>query len=486
MPSADLTCAPRNGELRGTSDRRLQVLTWVALSLSALAIIGAARGDLWLDEIWSLAFARNARSVADIFVRFHNDNNHPLNTLFLHFLGNPQALIVYRLLAILCGVGSVYLASRIARADWGGPEALGATILTGASFPLLLYFSEARGYAPALFFALAGYAAWRRISRRFGTGTLLGFWACAVLGFLSHATFILAAMAFLAGSLVQEIRTAGPLAKRALRVAVLHLPPLVFFAGWYVFFLRPMTIGKGPILGTGPVIGQAAALLLGLPDAPGFRAAAVILTLALIAAGILSLRDERRVLGAFFLTVLLAAPALLLLLSRPQFLYFRYLIVCFPFFLLLLARAACEAARRLPARWRWVPWVALALVVAGQVPRDFRLLTVGRGQYSAAFQYVVEHSPPGVVRIASDQDFRNEMLFDFYAPRVPPPSHLRYVERAQWFVETPDWFLVHSQDASFQPLATVSAEGAGLFRLVKTYPYAGYSGWTWYLYQRVK
>jgi hypothetical protein len=56
---------------------------WLAFLLSSALIVAAARGDLWLDELVSLSFARNAHSIADIFVRFPYDNNHPLNTLFL-------------------------------------------------------------------------------------------------------------------------------------------------------------------------------------------------------------------------------------------------------------------------------------------------------------------------------------------------------------------------------------------------------------------
>ncbi|HEY1302347.1 MAG TPA: hypothetical protein VGF24_02280, partial [Vicinamibacterales bacterium] len=43
----------------------------------------AARGDLWLDELWSLSFARQLDSPLQIWTSIHHDNNHPLNTLYL-------------------------------------------------------------------------------------------------------------------------------------------------------------------------------------------------------------------------------------------------------------------------------------------------------------------------------------------------------------------------------------------------------------------
>src|SRR5512135_3181929 len=59
----------------------------------AMVLVGAvlralaARGDLWLDEIWSIEWARKAGSFLGVFTNVHVDNNHYLNTLFLRALG---------------------------------------------------------------------------------------------------------------------------------------------------------------------------------------------------------------------------------------------------------------------------------------------------------------------------------------------------------------------------------------------------------------
>ncbi len=48
------------------------VIKWEEITLAACAlismmlIIGAASGDLWLDEIWSLNFTKNINSALDI------------------------------------------------------------------------------------------------------------------------------------------------------------------------------------------------------------------------------------------------------------------------------------------------------------------------------------------------------------------------------------------------------------------------------------
>ena len=121
--------------------------------MAAGLITAAARGDLWLDEVYSISFAESASSVWEIFSRFQVDNNHVLNTLYLYLIGKHKLLMIYRLLSIFTGFGSVLLVGLIAR-KWGLLEQLFSLLLAGTSYPLILLFSEARGYAPAIFFAL--------------------------------------------------------------------------------------------------------------------------------------------------------------------------------------------------------------------------------------------------------------------------------------------------------------------------------------------
>ena len=103
----------------------------------------AATGDLWLDEIWSIRVAQAARIPTEILTRFHHDNNHVLNTLFLWFVGVQSTLFIYRLLAVASGMVALLLVGYLARA-WGSAEILLSVALTGFSYPLVLYFSEAR------------------------------------------------------------------------------------------------------------------------------------------------------------------------------------------------------------------------------------------------------------------------------------------------------------------------------------------------------
>lgn len=452
--------------------------------LSAALIVAAARGDLWLDELLSLSFARTSHSIADIFVRLHYDNNHPLNTVFLYWAGVHETLFVYRSFAVLCGIGSVVLVGYIAVRSWGSLEALCGMVLVGTSYPLLLYFSEARGYAPAIFFALAAYALLRENLRRFHPARLILFWAASILGVLSHSTFIMATVAFCVADMAHEIRASGSWRRKASQFAAHHALPLAFFVWWYGFFLRDMVIAGGPVYSEWSVLSRASALILGFPGAPGFPMAAMATVLAVIVAGAILLSQEGDPQWAFFLTVLCIAPAMMLIAARPTYLYFRYFILGFPFFYLLLSRMLCRGWRSWPNRGRWVLATCTALLIAGQTPRVYSLLTLGRGSYSGALAGIVKHSPNGIVFIGSDQDFRNHLLFAFYAPRVSGGDRLRYIEQPQWGEYPPDWFIVQSQEPSYRPPGGISVPNIGGCLLVDEYGFSGDSGWSWFLYRR--
>ena len=63
----------------------MAALVLLALAGSALRI-AAAFDQFWLDEVWSWSLAQRARSWLDVLTLAH-DNNHQLNTLWIHVLG---------------------------------------------------------------------------------------------------------------------------------------------------------------------------------------------------------------------------------------------------------------------------------------------------------------------------------------------------------------------------------------------------------------
>ncbi len=464
--------------------RRSRLGLWLTCTMLSILILAAARGDLWLDEIWSLVLARSAHSAGDVFLRFKHDNNHPLNTLFLYLLGDQKHLYMYRLLPVLSGIGSLFLMGHLALKRWGYPEALLSVVLAGTSYPLLLYFSEARGYAPAILCALAAY------SLRFGKGqgSLWGrwvaFWLVSALGILSHASFILVLAALAAGDMVVELPRLGSPRDKIRGFLAWHGPPLACFAGWYFWFLREMEIGGGPVNSIWGVVGQALTLLVGLQGLWFGTGLAILVFILVVVLGTTLLYRTRDDSWAFYPALLPIAPACLLVATHPEYFYFRYLIVCFPFFYLLLARLMGEGYRKSSPPWRWSVLAVTGLFLAGEAVGVIQLLRFGRGNYSAALASILAHAPGESVRIASDHDFRNRIMVEFYAPRIKDGNRLAYVVRARWQSERPDWFLTHSQDPAFQPPARIGLGGAGIYQFRDAFPFSGDSGWSWFLYQR--
>jgi hypothetical protein len=454
-----------------------------AYLVSGALIIAAARGDLWLDEIWSLSLARTAKTSIDVLTHFHHDNNHILNTLFLKLAGDQQSLFIYRLFAVFSGIGALFVVGLLAR-NWGSLEALISVLLTGTSYPLLLYFSEARGYAPAILFGLLSYLLLRQNRDDFRLYRIPLFWTVSILGVVSHLTFLIVSTALLVLSLVHESRVDESLKRRASRVLLHHLPPFVFLVWLYMIFVRDMVTGGGPIDTKWNVIAQASGLVLGFPQEPAFQAIAVICVAGLLAMGTYTLRRNGDEEWLFYPTVLFFTPMLMLILTRSKYLYFRYLLVSFPFFYLLLSYLLGSWCRSGLKSKRWLVVMVVALIVVGQTHKSYQLLIFGRGSYSAALVHIAENSPEGAVRIGGDHDFRNRIIVEFYAPRLSITQRLRYVAQSDWYRETPDWLVTHSQDTSYQHPPEITVLDVGVYRFIDAYRFGGISGWNWYLYRR--
>src|SRR5262249_29649009 len=115
-----------------------------------------ARGELWLDEIWSLHLIDQIRS-GEVLPSIATDNNHYLNTLYLSLVGPDQPPLVIRALSILLGTAGVAMAGWLQRG-----RGTGAVILTmglvALAYPMVNAGSEARGYAGMMLCALISIA----------------------------------------------------------------------------------------------------------------------------------------------------------------------------------------------------------------------------------------------------------------------------------------------------------------------------------------
>jgi hypothetical protein len=433
---------------------------WVGLAAVLVAGIAlrviASLDDFWLDEILSWKVAMSARSVGDLLTSpaARTDNNHLLNTLWLYLLGDRPWWPAYRTLSLATGSAAIVLSAIGLRRV----EACAVVVLLAFSYPMVVYSSEARGYAPAIFFAAAGFLALRRFLDTQKPLFAILFSASCILGLLSHLTFA----HFYLAAFVLSLRT-----KRGEDLALLHAPVLVAGIALYFTFIQHITVLGSPDVSVMHVVWQTLRLVTG---------GSAFLTLLLLPVSLLLVWRSRREWFWFFLTGVLLAPALFLAI-RPAGdpLFPRYFLVSTWMAFLLIATAADVAWQCRCGRFAII-LLALAYL-AGNARQLLPFLRDGRGHYRDALAYAAADSAGPTVTIAGDNEFRARPLIDFYAsytdkPVVAFPPNL------------PEWFLV----ADLQPHAAASPtiDLAGQpYAFHREFTYSGgLSGWSWYLYHR--
>ncbi len=466
--------------------RRAWLLVLAAAVLGGLARLGCLGGEFWLDEIWSFELAHDAASPGAILFATRHDNNHHLNTLWLSPWPAGLWWGWYRLHAVAAGLASIVLAARVARRK-GAVEAVLAALLVACCSWLVLAGAEARGYALAVCFALLALdALWSYLDTR-SHGALGLFWLAALLGFLSHLTFVHAYLGFVVWSLrrfARERRSPGDEVRRLLLV---HGVPAAFFAVFYLGSIRGMEVGGGPPAGTLEVLARLVGLGLGGPAGGWESLPFAVAAVGLLAGGLIRLRREGDDVWAFFAVTVVASPALFLLFRRQEFLFERYLFVPFTFFLLLSALPLATLLRRGGAA-RLAALALLAVFLVGNAWTVGNFVAAGRGQFHEALAWVVEHDSSDVVRVTGDHDFRVAEYVRFYTSYLPSGRNVRYLGKEEVEAEGgADWLLEHRNDLDRRPPpGERERDAAGYeYRLVKSYPSRGFGAWGWFIYRRV-
>ena len=298
------------------------------LVLAALVVLGAAvrvalaRGDLWLDELWSLSFARQITWPWEVLTAIHHDNNHPLNTLALYLTvtvaGAHGPSMVYRVLPLLAGLATIPLLYWTESHKQDPVSRISGVIAAGlcaSSFLAILYSSEARGYTPAAFFAVLAFAMVR--TRELATGRARALFAIVIaLGLLSHLTFLFVYAGLAAWTFARLV-----VHRRDLRGWIaLHQIPLVVIVGVYLVDAGKLVYGGGPAFSVLDVVTRVLSLTAGGPDVGAQRWSAMLRTAAAAAFAIWLLVRARNDEWIFFVTSLLVAPALMFLVYEPRFL----------------------------------------------------------------------------------------------------------------------------------------------------------------------
>jgi hypothetical protein len=456
--------------------------TALVVVIGAAVRVWAAQGDFWLDEVWSYARARTVDSPTAVFTQMRHDNNHHLMTLWLYFVGPQENWTLLRLPSLVAGVGSVILSAWIAR-RWSKVAMLAAAILTASSYVLIIYSSEARGYALAGFFSLAG---WLALLRYFAAGrwlSLLSFWLMASLGILSHLT----ALHFYVGTIIWSAarlsRTSANTVRTLRSLGTCHAVPIALVATFYFVSVRGMEIGgSSRPESLAAVLAKTLALSVGRPvESPTVQ---FLFGLVALAAGIVSLRfmrQEKCDQWIFFAVTVFISPLVSLPAQTSAGLFVRYFYINIVFFLLLLGYLLGRC-------WSLGIWgravfvMALAAIVAGNILclRDFA--HGGRGQYKAALGYMAENSPGRSLEIATDQK-RNRLMLAYYAAYLPAGKQLNYYTTDEMTDRQPEWFVTVYGEPGKPHRSGVSIAGHD-YMLTRVFRHAGLSGFDWAVYRR--
>jgi len=361
-------------------------------------------------------------------------------------------------------------------------QALIAAVLFDFCFSLVQFSSEARGYALAVFFALAAFLLLERDLERPRPWQAVGFGCCASLAFLSHLTavFILPGALVYAGA--RRRRRGEPglgvLAGCARLVAI----PALAFAALYWVDLRHLLVEGGEPVVLSLLAVQTVGYTLGLPIVPQQAVPWLLLAAAPLVASLVRLQRAGDPVWIFHLLTIVVTPAAVLFTFRPEVIALRYFLVSIAFYLL----AVCDGLAALFQRRTWGAVAAsafLALFVAGNVTHVRGFLRDGRGHYLAALRLMVDPTSPRSVRIGGDHDFRNGTVLGFYARYLPPRARFRYYEWKDWPPDGLDWLIYHGEQRLQQPPKERVDRYGNVY--VRTYHFekTGVSGFYWDLYR---
>lgn len=488
------TCSPSafGGSTPGS---RYAACIAAATLLGFLLRLACIRGDLGLDEAWSLKLVARLHAIGGVFWGLSHDNNHFLNSAWLYIVGQNRPAWLYRLPALVLGTLTVP-----AMARWLGrtsaPAGVAGALLAAVSLPLVDFGSEARGYAGL---ALASIVALDEADRAIalslapnldGTRHARAVWRLALavgLGALFHlamavtvAVIGLSAVLRLAYQTRQVKETIRIAARMVWPSALLLMPSLAAVSGGLIATGR-WTIGDvDPYAGAKLVDGFGDMLLMssGLPDA--FTGVTGVLGTALfvIAVARLRLLSPSRLPLAF--ATFIGLPLGLALARLPNVGYPRYFTVCCIVLLGLQAEAIGTALTRGGLWGRRAVRAGVALVLCSLVLDGFEIWT-GRGAFATTLSIMTTEAAP---TYTSDRAAMVELLLD--TPSRLAGKHPVLVPDSLFCAERPEWYIaVGLHDPRPEAAVTLGpAECSTTYRVRASFLASPLSGTQWTLFRR--
>lgn len=452
--------APQNppcnadGSTSGKFLPRVPNLLILLLLLGMALRLAAARGDLWLDEIMSLNSVQGAGGLIDILSLYH-DNNHVLTSLWLWLVSSFESPIILRALSLTSGLASGLLLMTWPQAPGMSSQAaeIQRLLLMGmwaVSYPLVLYESEARGYAQMVAGGLA--CTWILLSGLKGKLSHLLFLIAGLYCVLGHSSGLLWIAALLGGSLL--VPEGG-----SMRSVMFRWSPMLLFSGiWWLSFISHLPPGSGAHRPWYEVYANLLSVSVGGPtiDASvperallGFGIAALVL-IAFFKISWFERHYDRQI-GIICLLGGVLLPILTVLLLEPRVVYERYFLCTAVLFYLLMGRFGARMWEG--NRAAVVGGAALFLIV--HLSYVHHLISVGRGSYQELLRTVIAQSEPGPIQLWGDHSFRIPTVVGYHKHALSGGMRLEFVAESQ-DAGAPDWLLLHSQAVTWDPPAVVN------------------------------
>ena len=449
----------------------------------------SCRGDLWLDEIWSLALLSKLNHWYQVFALYH-DNNHILNSLLMYLLGPGLESYCYRGVSFISGVLTLWFVWLAIARRSSGERALTLFFLS-FSYLLILYSGEARGYSLALACVAAVWLLLQHCQvNKFSNHHIASALAVSSIGCAAHGSFVgflgIAAPYFL----FSAWRLRSSFNDRVQAIVLAAGLTLVGALSWLLFYryLPPSSGPRGQIF---DVAISTLSLLSGGPEPSAWSANISILALSYAAISIVMIAigwyrswrtDRSEALLFFLLTFIL--PIVAVVVRGGDVLFPRYFLVSVLFGSILAARGLyfilAGAQQSHPVGARLIGAILICMVIAGQFAHISRLNSYSRGESLRFLATIASSESP--VRVAGNHRFRDSILIDYFNSfvRTPAQAMIEYRENDDPEVSA---CLVQSQDIWQPQQEKISCGQAEAKLSLSTYS-TGESGWNWFKYTR--
>ena len=412
------------------------------LILSFLFRALSSSGDLWLDEAWSLFYALQATTPltsANVIELLRLDNTHPVNSLWMAAIGDGAPTILYRILSVILGTASIFIAWRIGL-QRNRASAIILALLFAVLYPFVFHGSEARGYGPMLFAILLMFY---HSERWLATGTqrhadwvAYGF----ALGLVSHLTVMIAGVSTAVWYIVNYISRQekstfiGGIKYLFSGFGFNRVPPAICI----VFALcSTIPLLFFPIVGgalTRNIAWDALGDMMSLTFAAGVTIDGTIAAFFYFAFGFMLIwhwRNTQNRNYAYFLTAIILLPFIVVISNVLEWPQPRYFLPSFVAFVLLFGMVIGDVVggSRLAARAGVSLLVAVMALSAVQVSA---LIRHGRGDPTAALTHMIAHgSITDPIRVGGYHDFQVSLMLNYAAGRIGAQDRFLYVPRQQ-------------------------------------------------------